>query len=85
MSFWKFICGLAIFDWLFGNNGNRPKHEQSIYDRNVPDDDPGTGYTAPYHHSCLCDDNHFDSYRHYGYTDNDFDDDISSDMYDDDF
>ncbi|MCM1140303.1 MAG: hypothetical protein NC453_17180 [Muribaculum sp.] len=75
MSFWSFIRDMFVFDWLFGHRkkesfwGHRQRESQLYADHSNHDDHNG-GYS---------------NYSHNDYIQQDFDDDLDSGMFDDDF
>ena len=76
MGFWSFIRDMVVFDWLFGHRkkesfGERSHNENHRYTDYSHNDD----YDSGRYGSCSRDD----------YAQQDFDDDLDSGMFDDDF
>lgn len=74
MGFWSFIRDLFVLDWLFGHHKKESFREQrqrksQRYDSHSSLDEYGSGGYGYYHHN--------------DYAQQDFDDDLDSDMYDD--
>lgn len=76
MSFWSFIRDMFVFDWLFGLRKKESFWERSQSERHR--------FDSKSHHDEYSD----RSYSHYHHNDcaqQDFDDDLDSCLFDDDF
>lgn len=76
MGFWSFIRDMFVFDWLFGHRKKesfweRSQREQQRFDNKSFHDE----YS----------DRSYNHYHHNDYAQQDFDDDLDSGMFDDDF
>lgn len=75
MGFWSFLRDMFVFDWLFGHRKKvsfweRTQRESQCYTDNYRDDNQNSVYS---------------SYSHHDYAQQDFDDDLDSGIFDDDF
>lgn len=75
MGFWSFIRDMQVFDWLFGH-----RKKESFWEQRQR---KNQRYANQNHHN-----DYRDGYNSYGindYAQQDFDDDLDSGMFDDDF
>lgn len=75
MGFWSFMRDIFVFDWLFGHHKKESfwehQRENNHYsEHSLNDDCCSSGYVG---------------YSHNDYAQQDFDDDLDSGMFDDDF
>lgn len=76
MGFWSFIRDMIVIDWLFGHHRRSP-----FGDCNQGDSSSYTGRTHNDDHNC----GGFVGPDYNDYALQDFEDDLDSDMFDDDF
>ena len=75
MSFWSFMRDMFVFDWLFGH-----RKKESFWERHQRE---SQRYANQNHHDDYRD--NYCSYSNNDYAQQDIDDDLDSDMFDDDF
>ena len=75
MSFWSFMRDMMVFDWLFGH-----RKKESFWERRQRESQRYADHSNHNEYS-----GNYAGYSHNDYAQQDFDDDLDSGMFDDDF